>query len=115
MAQAKRRTRAATPESIVLKAVLQFVSYHPRVAWAERMNTGAMSFDQRFVRFGFVGCPDILGQMMDGRVLAIECKAPKGDLTMPQATFLARVERHGGISGVARSIDDAKRIIEGVA
>jgi hypothetical protein len=96
----------------VLSAVLQFLLFHPLVAWAERMNSGAMALDGRYVRFGFVGCPDVLGQLKDGRFLAVECKAEGGSLTKAQSTFLARVERFGGVSGVARSVDDAAAILE---
>jgi hypothetical protein len=107
--------RAGTPEGQILKAVLQFVAWHPRVAWAERMNTGAVTVDSRYLRFGFTGCPDIIGQLKDGRLLAIECKAARGRLTPSQAAFLARCEKNLGVCGVARSIEDAKAIIEGRA
>jgi len=110
--RAKQHARA-TPEAGVLKAVMQFVAWHPLVAWAERMNTGAVTIDTRFLRFGFIGCPDILGQLKDGRLLAIEVKAPRGRVTPSQASFLARVEKNHGVCGVARSIDDARRILGG--
>lgn len=104
------------PEAGVLAAVLKLLAVHPAVAWARRMNTGAVKVGEgravRFVRFGFVGCADILGQMKDGRLLAIECKSDVGRLSDAQQNFLATVAAHGGVAGVARSIDDALAILK---
>lgn len=88
-----------TKESDVLSACLHLLSVHPAVAWAARMNTGAYEVDGRYVRFGFVGCSDIMGQMKDGRLLAFECKRPGGKLTWEQEAFLDRVRRHKGLAG----------------
>ena len=101
-------------EQGVLNAVLKVLRYHPQVSWAVRMNSGAFKDSRgQFVRFGFPGCPDILGQMVDGRFLAIEVKAAKGRLTDDQEFFLAKVRANGGVSGVARSIEEAMAIVEG--
>ena len=51
---------------------------HPAVAWCERQNTGAVKVDGRFIRYGWRGCSDLLGMLKDGRLLAVEVKAPKG-------------------------------------
>jgi hypothetical protein len=102
----------AIRESTILEAVLRLVRVHPKVAWVRRMNTGAVQMrGVRFMRFGFVGCSDLIGQLKDGRFLAIEIKAPAGRLTVEQAEFLDRVKRHFGVSGVARSIDDAMKLL----
>lgn len=99
-------------EAPILAAVLRLLEYHPKVAWVRRMNTGAVRMEgKRFMRFGFTGCSDIVGQLRDGRFLAVECKAPAGKLTIDQAQFLERVKRHNGIAGVARSLDDAQKIL----
>lgn len=87
------------------------LQYHPRVAWSHRMNTGATKFQERVVRFGFPGCPDILGQLKDGRLLAIECKSERGRATLEQRGFLDLVRRHGGVAGIVRSIDDAQGLL----
>jgi VRR-NUC domain len=102
------------PEQGVLNAVLKVLRTHPKVSWAVRMNSGAYKMpDGRFVRFGFPGCPDLLGQMRDGRILMIEVKAAKGRLTDDQEFMLAKVKANNGVSGVARSIEDAMAIVEG--
>jgi hypothetical protein len=95
-----------TPESLVVKAVLAALKLHAGVAWAQRMNVVSQRIDQRYVRAGFVGLSDIIGQMTDGRFLAIECKSSTGRLTDNQAAFLDTVRRHGGVAFMARAVDD---------
>ena len=108
-----RRTNRHAEQG-VLNAVLKVLRMHPRVAWVARINTGAFKDSRgQFVRFGFPGCPDVLGQMRDGRILMIEVKAAKGRLTDEQEFMLAKVRANGGVSGVARSIEDALAIVEG--
>jgi hypothetical protein len=63
----------------------------------------------RFVRFGWPGCPDVLGQLNDGRLLGVEVKAPKGKLRPEQAVFLDRVRAAGGVGFVARDLRDVVR------
>ena len=63
----------------------------------------------RFVRFGWPGCSDVLGQLKDGRLLAVECKARKGKLQADQAEFLALVRRFGGVAFLARDCRDVLR------
>ncbi len=70
------------------------------------MNTGAARIGDRFIRFGFPGCPDVLGQLKDGRLLAVEVKAPAGRLRPEQRAFLSLVRQHGGLAIVARDYRD---------
>ena len=63
------------PEAAALVEVLKALRTHPAVAWAERMNTGAARVGNRFIRFGWPGCPDVLGQLKGGRLLGVEVKA----------------------------------------
>lgn len=67
----------AKPEAAALKEVLMALTAHSAVAWCERMNCGAAKIGSRFVRFGWKGCPDVLGQLKDGRFLGVEVKAEK--------------------------------------
>ena len=106
-----------TPEGTVVREVLAFLKHHPKVAWFHRMNTGVAMLPGRGgvpqpVRFGFAGCSDILGQMTDGRLLAIECKAPGGKCSKPQEEFLRMVHCHNGVALVARSVADLGAIVE---
>lgn len=97
------------PEAAALVEVLQALRAHPAVSWCERMNSGAARVGGRFIRFGFMGCPDVLGQLRDGRLLGVEVKAAKGKLRPEQAVFLERVRSGGGVAFVARDCLDVIR------
>jgi len=96
-------------EAAALIEVLKALRAHPAVVWAERMNSGAAKVGNRFIRFGFTGCPDVLGQLRDGRLLGVEVKAPKGKLRTEQAIFLERIAGAGGVAFVARNCCDVLR------
>lgn len=108
-------------EGMVLKQCLQFLSYHPKVAWAHRMNSGARTKEKdgkkgRPIRFSFPGMSDIIGQLTDGRFLAVEVKRPeyaygeKKDcakkLSRHQELFLMQVEEANGCACVVDCIED---------
>ena len=54
--------------------------------------------------------PEHLGQTL-AVFSAIEVKAPKGRLREEQRSFLELVERFGGYSGVATSVEEAARVL----
>ena len=97
------------PEAAALVEVLKAVRTHSLVAWAERQNSGAAKVGGRFIRFGWPGCPDVLGQMKDGRLLGVEVKAKAGKLRPEQAVFLERIRGAGGVAFVARDMRDVVR------
>lgn len=89
-----------------------------------RNNTGALK-DQtgRLVRYGLcpgssdliglrkvVVTPDMVGQTL-AVFTAIEVK-DRGRVTPEQQAFLTMVTQAGGLAGVARSLDDAQRILD---
>ncbi|MFZ4539365.1 VRR-NUC domain-containing protein [Propionivibrio sp.] len=94
------------PEAAALIEVLRALRAHPAVSWAERMNSGAARIGNRFVKFGFTGCPDVLGQLRDGRLLGVEVKAPKGQLRPEQRIMLERINGAGGLGFIARNCKD---------
>lgn len=98
------------PEAAALAEVLKTLRHHSAVAWCERMNSGAHAVEsptgRRFIRYGFRGCPDVIGQLLDGRFLGVEVKAPGGKLGPEQAVFLERVTATGGVAFVARNAAD---------
>ena len=102
------KDKTHTPlESESLRQVIQALRNHNLVAWVERQNTGAIMVNGRFIKFGWRGCSNLLGQLTDGRLLAVECKRPKGGkLSDDQAFFLEQVRNHGGVSFVAKSLHD---------
>lgn len=113
--------REETPGTGLQAAVLELLMRHPRVAWVRRLNTGAgrLGFkdkktgefkQSRFIRFGFKGCADIIGQEKhSGRFIAVECKAGDDELTDDQSAFLEGVRAAGGIAFVARDPVDVLR------
>lgn len=108
----KKKRRRLNPETGLTSAVLQLLALHREVAWSERINSGATLIGTRFIRFGFTGCADVIGQMKrQGAFLAIETKSKGKYPTKEQRAFLEKVAQAGGCSGVARSVDDAQRII----
>ncbi len=100
-------------ESQILSSILQALNFYPSVIWAHRFNSGAYGVgkgkERRYIRFGFEGCPDILGMLRGGRLLAIEVKTHLGRVSDAQEAFLHMVNAHGGLSFVARSVDDLKQ------
>lgn len=94
------------PEAAALREVHMALKCHSAVAWAERQNTGAFRVEGRFVRFGWRGCSDLLGQLKDGRFLAVEVKAKTGRIRPEQTAFLERVRAAGGVAFVARNCND---------
>lgn len=104
-------------ETDIQASVLALLELHPVVAWVERINVGAgrlLRADgtaSRFIRFAFEGCADILGQLKDGRFLAVECKAHGERPTYLQAAFLTRVIENHGIGFVAHRSEDVMRLL----
>ena len=101
-----------TPESGALREVLQALYAHSAVAWCERMNSGAVKIGSRFIRFGWKGCPDVIGQLKDGRLLGVEVKAAKGKLRPEQTLFLDRIRCAGGVAFMARDCRDVIRELD---
>jgi len=109
-----KKWRVIQREGPILRAVLELLQYHPKVAKAWRQNAGGMHVGDRYVQFASeLGLPDICGFMKSGRALYIECKAPGGRLTYHQQRFLEDAQKAGCVAGVARSIEDAQAIVEG--
>ncbi len=91
-----------------------------------RNNTGCLpDANGRMVRFGLcrgsadlIGyttvtvTPDMVGQRL-AVFTAVEVKTPTGRPTPEQTAFLKHIQDAGGRAGIARSIDDARRIAEG--
>ncbi len=115
-----RLTRPVPTEADVLATVLARLALYGRqgqVVWHSRMNTGAGRLARRdgtagqWTRWGFTGCPDILGQLPDGRLLAVEVKRPGGRVRPEQAAFLERARAGGAAAGVVTSLEELERLI----
>ena len=68
----------------------------------------------RMIRFGLaVGSSDIIGVAPCGRFLALEIMTSKGSPTKEHLRFFEAVNNAGGIAGIARSVEDALKLIRG--
>jgi hypothetical protein len=56
------------------------------------------------------GFADLFG-LYQGRFVAIEVKSRRGVVSTAQQRFIASVQANGGLAGVARSVEDAMKII----
>lgn len=116
--RAPRKASGNPTEAQVLKAVLQLVKHHPKVALAWRQNSGTFQERNRDGSVRYVrantqrGMSDIMGTLRDGRTLAIECKSLSGRLAPHQREFLDQVRAAGGVAGVCRCVDDAVALLE---
>ena len=90
--------RKITPEGAVTKAIRDILRAMDIYHWKEHQGLGSAP-----------GVSDILG-IYDGRLLAIEVKAPGKHVRMGsnQERFLRNVEDRGGIAFEANSIDALK-------
>lgn len=77
-----------------------------------RMNVGTFfTMDGRKVHIGTVGHSDLYGHRPDGKAFYIEVKTQTGHPTKEQEHFLDVMQKTGAISGIARSPDDALKIV----
>ncbi len=95
---AKRRYAPRLPETQVLGVCIQILESHPAVALWWRSNSGVAKFKERFVRFSFRGCSDLLFVLKGGRFGACECKATGKKPSADQVGFIANVNEAGGLA-----------------
>lgn len=58
------------------------------------------------------GFSDLFGfRIPDGRAFFIEVKSPTGKVRPEQQNFIERMRSNGALAGVARSVEDARKII----
>jgi hypothetical protein len=63
--------------------------------------------------YGSNGIPDLI-ICYKGKFVALEVKTKGGKTTALQEAALKQIRAAGGIGGVVRSVEDVKRIIEGI-
>jgi hypothetical protein len=104
-------------EAQVQDAILRYLAVERRVLWAARMNSGKGKLlrpdgTQTWISFGFTGCPDIMGQLRDGRYLAIECKRSGGRVRPEQRQHITQAADHGAVAVIARSVEDVQAALD---
>jgi len=106
-------------EADILRAIMQLLKRHPKVAQCWRQNSGTFQERNRDGSVRYIrantqrGMSDIMGVLKDGRTLAIEVKSRTGRMRPRQEEFLQTIRSAGGVAGVVRSVDDAVRLLEG--
>lgn len=99
------------PERLIQNSILKYLNSQGVFCW--KINNGAVWNAKRNcyqANTTMKGVSDIIGVIPeDGRILAIEIKAPRGVVSEDQKWFLEKIKKDGGISFVARSIDDVQR------
>lgn len=104
-------------ERTIQKDIMKALKAHPNVAWVGRFNSGSFMLEddtgkKRVVRANTQkGMSDILGMLKGGRFFAIEVKSESGTVYGHQKAYLDLIKADGGIAGVARSVDDAIKLI----
>jgi len=104
-------------EAEILRAIIQLLHRHPRVAQCWRQNSGTFQErnrdgSTRYIRANTArGMSDIMGVLRDGRTLAIEVKSRIGRMRPGQEEFLQTIRQAGGVAGVCRSVEDAQRLL----
>ena len=85
-----------------MSGCIQFLQTRGIYHW--RNSTGAVQIAPgRFMKFGKKGSSDILGILPGGRLLCVECKAPKnGRLSPEQKQFIEDVTKAGALAIVVR-------------
>ena len=114
-----RKPSTEPSEAEILRAIIQLLHRHPRVAKVWRQNSGTFQERNRdgtvrYIRANTArGMSDIMGVLRDGRTLAIEVKSRTGRMRPGQEEFLASIRAAGGVAGVCRSVEDAIALLEG--
>ncbi|HZM36005.1 MAG TPA: hypothetical protein VFC18_16105 [Burkholderiales bacterium] len=106
-----RRTADGTPalplEKHVLKAALKALRADPRVAFADRQQSGVFTEGERVIRVGAPGKLDVVGMLKSGQYIELEAKRPGQKPDARQSMRIAFIREHGGISGYFTSAAEA--------
>lgn len=101
----KAKTLPTRLEKDIQKAIIDRIENEfPLVAWVMAVNPGHTVYGTKSV---MPGTSDIIGQMNDGRFLAIEVKRPGMKMTSIQREFIETVNKNGGIGFVC---DDESKL-----
>lgn len=84
------------------------------IAMLFRANVGqGFTKDGRFFSTGLPkGFSDLFGfRLSDGRAVFIEVKSPTGKVRPEQRNFIEQMRSNGALAGIARSVEEARKII----
>jgi len=98
-------------ETKIVGEILSILRAHHILAF--RHNTGVARIGGRWVRFGSVGSPDIIGVLPGGRFLGVEVKTATGKESDRQREFRERIESSGGVALVVHNTGEMLAKIKG--
>ncbi len=84
-----------TANQITAELLIQLPKEFPG-SFSWRNNTGAVKLDNRFVRFGLKGAPDVLS-VIRGRLYGLEIKGPGDRQSVEQESWCHALETAGGV------------------
>lgn len=96
-------------ESKIQTAIMNLLLVHHQVSWAYVTSAGGFRVKGGYVTVGFKGLSDIVGQMKDGRFLAIEVKVPGKKPTEAQLDFIDTVNTANGLAFWCDSVEGAEK------
>ena len=99
-------------ESKLQTDIMNMLLNHELVSWAYVTSAGGFRVKGGYITVGFKGLSDIIGQLKDGRLFAIEVKLPGKTPTPEQLDFIETVNSANGIAGWCDSINGAESILE---
>ena len=100
-------------ESDIQSAIMIALGEHPDVAWVYVTSAGSFRVRGGYMTVGFKGLVDILGQMRNGKTLAIEVKKIGQKPSTEQYDFIDLINKNNGIAGWCCNVQGALDIIEG--
>ena len=117
--RAERKASGEPSEAQILKAIMQLLHRHPKVASAVRFNSGTFvkqyGDKTHYIRANTQkGMADIQGMLHGGRMYALEVKSRTGRVMEHQEAYLAKIRAGGGLAAVVRSVDDVVKLLEGI-
>jgi hypothetical protein len=90
------------PEAKITEKICAYLDSQKPSVWHFKVHGGM---------FQQAGVPDIVG-CKNGRFFALEVKTEAGTPTKLQEYVMNKIKAAGGISGVVRSVEDAKRLLD---
>jgi len=86
------------------------------IAVTFRINVGTFKVGDRYISTGVPsGFSDIFGyRRKDGKAFFIEIKTTTGRATKKQEEFIKKMKQNGALAGIARSVEEARRIVNGL-
>ena len=98
-------------ETELSKSIREALGLLGYVVW--RQQSGRVRVRGAIMHLSPEGTPDLIGYTPQGRLIALEVKAPKGKERPAQTAWLARAKSAGCLVGTVRSVGEAVALVNG--